>query len=149
MALNPIVFTESGESAQSDPIRPHAQDGSPAGHIETYAIKGIAQVTYAATHRRSGQGYEALVEAIKGMALTMDSLGRQTVRAYAPVVEELVLSRSRDIRRIEETLDDLLSFCGYRPALDLYKTLCRHYLTIDSAATADYVHMYCDMWDSD
>lgn len=104
------------------------------------------------TRRRTAgrdEGYEALVEAIKGMALTMDSLGRQAVRAYAPVVEELVLSRSRDIRRIEETLDDLLSFCGYRPALDLYKTLCRHYLTIDSAATADYVHMYRDMWDSD
>ena len=111
----------------------------------------------AKTVRRSGSGrhsagrdkaFEALVGPLKGLAETIDSLSGRAVPASALTVGELVHSRSRDVRRIEATLDDLLGFCGYEPALDLYKTLCRHYLSIDPAATAKYVYMYRDMWDA-
>lgn len=58
-------------------------------------------------------------------------------------------SRSRDTRHIEHTLDGLLGFCGYDPALLLYKKLCRHYWDIDPAATASYINAYRNMWDSE
>ena len=33
--------------------------------------------------------------------------------------------------------------------VDLFKRLCRYYYTLDPAATADYVHSYRGMWDSE
>ena len=79
----------------------------------------------------------------------MRSLNQQAVREYTPVVESIVRSRSRDIQQIEHTLDGLLGFCGNEPALDLFKTLCRHYWEIDPVATADYINIYREQWDSD
>jgi len=76
-------------------------------------------------------------------------LGRRAVEAYAPIVEAIVRARSTDVRHIEHTLDGLLGFCFDPDALRLYKRLCRHYYTIDPAATAYYVHAYREMWDSD
>ena len=46
-------------------------------------------------------------------------------------------------------LDGLLGLCGHEPALQLYKKLCRHYLPINPAATADYIYAYREMWDSE
>ena len=37
----------------------------------------------------------------------------------------------------------------YEPILQLYKKLCRHYYYINPAATADYVNIYREMWDSE
>ena len=80
--------------------------------------------------------YDSLYESIKGLVENLQSLNQQGVRQYTPIVEEILRSESRDIRRIEHTLDGLLDFCGYEPALVLYKKLCRHYFDIDPAATA-------------
>ena len=49
----------------------------------------------------------------------------------------------------EVGLDGLLDFCFDPEALLLYKKLCRHYYAIDLAATAEYVHAYRAMWDSE
>ncbi len=93
--------------------------------------------------------YDDLLESLSGLAESMRSLNRQAVREYTPVVESIVRTRSRDIHHIEHTLDGLLSFCGYEPALVLFKKLCRHYWDIDPVATADYVNIYREQWDSD
>ncbi len=92
---------------------------------------------------------ETLPESIRGLVERLQSLNRQAVREYTPVVESILRSGSRDIRHIEHTLDGLLDFCGYDPALVLFKRLCRHYRAIDPAATASYVHAYREMWDSE
>ena len=46
---------------------------------------------------------------------------------------------------IKHTLDGWLDFCGYDPALQLYRSLCRHYFAIDPVATADYIHAYREL----
>ena len=94
-------------------------------------------------------GYDSLFESVSGIAESLHALNKDALRAYTPVVETLLRSRSRDIHHIEHTLDRLLDFCGYEPVLDLYKKLCRHYWDIDPTATASYVHAYREMWDSE
>ncbi len=92
---------------------------------------------------------DSLFESISGLAGQLHSLHQRAVLEYAPIVESILRSGSRDIRRIEHTLDGLLGFCGSEPALALYKELCRHYWKIDPAATAGYIHAYREMWDSE
>ncbi len=67
---------------------------------------------------------------------------------YRPVVDDILLTGSRDVRHIEHTLDGLLDFCGDAPVMLLYRQLCRHYWQIDPVATAYYVNAYRERWDS-
>ena len=92
--------------------------------------------------------YEDLLQSLKGYAESLQSLNKRAVREYSPIVESILRSRCRDINHIEYTLDGLLSFCGYEPALVLFKKLCRHYWEIDPVATAAHIDAYRDMWDS-
>ena len=92
--------------------------------------------------------YDALCKAIGTLAGSMRELQQQAARQYKPVVDDILLTRSRDVRHIEHTLDRLLDFCGHEPVLQLYKKLCRHYWDIDPAATADYINAYREYWDT-
>jgi len=89
------------------------------------------------------------IQAIRNLAGSLHDLQQQAAQQYQPVVDDILRTRSRDIQHIEHTLDGLLDFCGHEPVLQLYKKLCRHYWTIDPAATAAYVHAYREYWDSD
>lgn len=93
--------------------------------------------------------YDALFASVRPMADTLHALNQQAVREYRPAVEAIIRSQSRDARYIEHTLDGLLDFCGYDPALQLYRRLCRHYFDVDPRATADYVNAYREIWDSE
>jgi len=94
-------------------------------------------------------GYASMLKSIRGLAENLQALNQAAVREYTPIIEAILLSSSHDARHIEHTLDGLLSFCGYEPALQLYKKLCRHYFSINPVATAEYVHAYREMWDSE
>jgi hypothetical protein len=83
------------------------------------------------------------------LAGRLPELARQAVAWYAPIVDSILRSRSRDVRSIETALDGLLGFCFDPEALLLFKKLCRHYYSIDPGAAADYVYAYRDMWDSE
>ena len=89
------------------------------------------------------------IETISKLASEIDILSRQAAHIYTPLVEDILSTCSRDKIRIEHTLDGLLSFCGFDPALELYRRLCRYYWDIDPAATAFYVNAYRMTWDSD
>jgi hypothetical protein len=91
---------------------------------------------------------DRLFESVRGLVESIEGMNREALRTYTPVVEDILLSRSRDVHYIEHTLDGLLDFCGYAPVLILFKKLCRHYLLIDPAATASYVNIYREMWDA-
>jgi hypothetical protein len=78
----------------------------------------------------------------------LDELQQRAVQLYAPEVEALVRTNSRDIQNIERTLDGLLNFCANADVLVLFKRLCRHYWEIDPVATASYIDSYRDMWDN-
>ena len=92
--------------------------------------------------------YDELFEAVKELAAGLQALSRQAVEQLAPTVEGILRSRSRDVRHIEQTLDRLLDFCGYEPAVLLYRRLCRHYWEIDPVATVSYVNAYRELWDT-
>ena len=65
----------------------------------------------------------ALFESIGPIAERMQDLQRQAALQYKPMVEDILQSRCRDAKQIEQTLDDLLDFCGHEPVLRLYKRL--------------------------
>ena len=99
--------------------------------------------------KRKRSSYDEMVESICGLVEGLQVLNKEAFQAYTPIVDAIVRSGSRDVHHIEHTLDGLLSFCGYAPVLQLFKKLCRHYYYINPVATADYVNIYREMWDSE
>jgi hypothetical protein len=93
--------------------------------------------------------YDATSRAIISLARGLRDLQQQAAQQYKPVVDGILLTRSRDIQHIEHALDRLLDFCGHEPVLEMYKQICRHYWNIDPAATAYYINAYREYWDSD
>ena len=89
------------------------------------------------------------MQTVRTLAGSMRELQQQAAQQWKPVVDDILLTRSCDIRHIEHTLDRLLDFCGHEPVLRMYKKLCRHYWDIDPAATAYYINAYREYWDSD
>ena len=70
-------------------------------------------------------------------------------RFNAPTVWKILQNDSWDAQWIERTLDQLLDHACVPEGLALFKTLCRHYWTLDPRATASYINAYREMWDSD
>jgi hypothetical protein len=95
------------------------------------------------------ESYDALIREVGGLAWEITKLQGIAADQYAPEVESLIQSRSRDARRIEQMLDRLLDIAGHPAGLSLFKALCRHYFSQDPAATAEYIHAYREMWDDD
>ncbi|MBN6743162.1 hypothetical protein JKG47_22325 [Acidithiobacillus sp. MC6.1] len=79
----------------------------------------------------------------------LQALHQQAVEALALSVQEMVRSGSRDVQRIEHTLDQLLGHACLPEGLTLFKALCRHYWTLNPQATASYVRAYRELWDAD
>lgn len=92
---------------------------------------------------------DTLLDNVSSLAKQMQGLARQAHAEYSREVDAVILDGSRDPRRIERLLDGILDFCFDPEMLQLYKKLCRHYFSIDPAATAEYIHAYRDMWDSE
>jgi len=86
---------------------------------------------------------------IRALASTIHDLHQQKAVAYAPIVDDIIRSRSCDVTEIERTLDHLLDCACIPEGLDLFKALCRYYFTLNSSATADYVNAYREMWDNE
>jgi len=95
------------------------------------------------------QNFEELTDTLKGLAENLRGLQELGVAEYTPVVEQIIASRSRDVRHIERTLDGILDFACHPDGLALFKSLCRYYYTIDPNATGDYVRFYREVWEED
>jgi hypothetical protein len=93
--------------------------------------------------------YPTRLAQLQTLTADLQALREQGIAELAPVVQELVRSGSRDVQRIEHTLDQLLDVACLPGGLALFKTLCRHYWALDPQATADYVHIYREMWDDE
>ncbi len=93
--------------------------------------------------------YQDLLAEVKKLTADLQALREQAIEALAPTVQDLVQSNSRDVQRIEHTLDQLLGHACLPEGLALFKTLCRHYWALDTQATTSYVHAYREMWDGD
>jgi hypothetical protein len=93
--------------------------------------------------------FENLVHALSDAMASMQALHQQAVETLAPAVQQMVRSGSQDAQWIEHTLDQLLSHAGTPEGLGLFKTLCRHYWTLNPQATASYINAYREMWDGE
>lgn len=89
-----------------------------------------------------GRAETELFAAVSGIVDGLRRVHADAVKAYRPEVEDIIRQRSREVARIEHTLDGLLAFCGDDAALALFKRLCRYYWDIDSEATARHVLAY-------
>ena len=93
--------------------------------------------------------YGRMFESVRGLAESLRDIQELGISQYTPVVEQIIATRSRDVRHIEHTLDYLLDFACHPQGLILFKSLCRHYYAIDPTAAVEYVNAYREMWDTD
>jgi len=94
------------------------------------------------------EDFDQLFEAVRGIAERVSDLHKQVAEQYGKDVDKIIRSRNRDVSHIEHTLDGLLDFCGYDPAFQLFRRLCRYYWDIDPDATVFYINSYRELWDS-
>ena len=76
-------------------------------------------------------------------------LTEQALSEYAVLVNQIILSETKDHKVIEHTLDGLLDFCFDDNLLILYNKLCRYYFYINPSATVFYINSYREMWDNE
>lgn len=88
----------------------------------------------------------SIAESVGRLAKEMRRFAARAAAEYEPVVALILLSRSKDPRRIEAALDGLLDFCWDPEALLLFHKLCRYYYAVDPQAASGFVHRYRDMW---
>ncbi len=74
---------------------------------------------------------------------------KQTLAYWKPEAEKIIISESKDIDRIEHTLDALCEVAFHEEVLNVFKELCRYYLTIDPVATYEHINIYREMWDNE
>src|SRR5262249_48737525 len=86
---------------------------------------------------------------LRELVPSLSGLARRAVDVCAPIVEDIVRAESRDVRRIEHTLDGLLGFRFDPEALRLFKRPCRHDWSFDPVATASHIPAYREMGDSE
>ncbi len=92
---------------------------------------------------------DKLFQSVSVFAAQLVELNKLGTEQYRPIVDDLIRTRCRDAKRIEQTLTHLLDFCGHAPAVELFRRLCRYYYFLDPEATAYYVHSYRELWDSE
>ncbi len=85
---------------------------------------------------------------IMEMAKNVQSIVQRAIIEYDRELNKIIDSNCREKRRIERTLDGMLDFCFDKNMVELFRRLCRYYYAIDQKATAEYVFIYRDMWDS-
>lgn len=90
--------------------------------------------------------YDELLSGISGLAENLQAFNKQAVEQYTAAVKYIMDFNCRDAQHIERTLDELLGFCGYEPAVKIYRKLCRYYSLIDQQGAAYYAKSYLEMW---
>lgn len=88
-------------------------------------------------------------EPIHALAIQLQALASQASRDAAIEVDAIINFGERDSNRIQHLLDHMLNFCFHPIMLSEFKRLCRYYYPIDPEATADYIHIYWEMWEHD
>lgn len=101
------------------------------------------------TTKPGASTYQNLLAELKTHMAELQTLREQAIEALTPTVQEVGRSGSHNVQQIEHTLDQLLDHACMPEGLSLFKTLCRHYWTLDPQATASYVHAYHEMWHGD
>ena len=81
---------------------------------------------------------------------SMQPLISQNILILANHVDVIIKSRERDDNRIQRLLESVLDYAGMcDDGLILFKRLCRYYYGINPQATAEYISIYHDLYDSE
>ncbi len=89
-----------------------------------------------------------LQELAKNIVAVQKEAAQQTLNYWKPEAENIIISKSKDIDKIEYTLDVLCEVAFDEEVLKIFKKLCRYYYSIDPLATAKHVEVYREMWDN-
>ena len=95
------------------------------------------------------ENYKELTNDIRQIAERLEALNRQAELEYTPLVNSLILRKSKDLHEIERLLDGLLDFACNKQILNLYRKLCKYYYFINPESTARYIAFYKEMWDEE
>ncbi|HQB10082.1 MAG TPA: hypothetical protein PLW37_09450 [bacterium] len=90
-----------------------------------------------------------LAEGFKHLIERRNELAHLAKQQYKPLVNQIIVSDSRDSQQIKLTLDGLLDFCFDDEILLLYRKLCRHLYSFDPVAACYYVNAYREEWDEE
>ena len=91
-----------------------------------------------------------LRETIFGMVRQIQELNEIALAGIKPRLDNVIRNRITDSKTIERLLDELLDCAGMsEEGLVLFKRLCRYYFRIDPTATAEYIYIYRELYDSD
>ena len=64
---------------------------------------------------------------IKSLAASVHELQLQMAKSHAPIVQNIIQHRSRNVHEIEQALDCVLDCACIPEGLELFKYLCRYY----------------------
>jgi len=95
------------------------------------------------------ENYKELKNDVQQIVERMEALNRQAELEYTPLVNSLILRKSKDSHEIERLLDGLLDFACDKQILNLYRKLCKYYYLINPESTAQYITFYKEMWDEE
>lgn len=101
------------------------------------------------TKNKQNDNFNELVDSISQLAKGTEQLALQAVELYTPIVENIINTKSNDIKFIEHTLGFMLDFCFHDKMLLLFKKLCRYYYLIDPQATVEYINLYRELWEDE
>ncbi len=90
-----------------------------------------------------------LHELAKSLVNIQKEVVKETLAYWKPEAENIIISESKDIDRIEHTLDALSEVAFNKEVLKVFKRLCRYYYCIDPLATAKHINFYREMWDNE
>lgn len=93
--------------------------------------------------------FKGIMEIAERLNVLQKQAVDQTLIAYELEVQDIILSASANIPRIERALDALLDVAFDERTLTVYKKLCRHLYSIDKAAAVFYVNSYREMWEEE
>lgn len=85
---------------------------------------------------------------VKNLVNLQKEAVKHTLAYWKPEAENIIISKSEDIDRIEHTLDALCEVAFNEEVLKVFKRLCRYYYSIDPLATAKQIQTYREMWDN-
>jgi len=112
--------------------------------------KPKSKKTSAVRHQLAATPHSHLgFDRIKSLAASVYELQLQMAKSHAPIVQNIIQHRSRDVQEIEQALDRVLDCACIPEGLELFKHLCRYYYSINPTATAHYVFAYREMWDNE
>ncbi len=122
------------------------ENGQP-GRANFAKFKKVGEITWENDIMKSQE--QKVKEEVKKLARQQTELLHDAYKAYLPLVENMLATQTTDVKRIEELLDSMLSFCFDHKMLLLYRRLCRHLFGLNPKTAAWHITAYREMWDEE